>query len=130
MNPDKKVIIDALFEKVISSPYVLVVDYTGMTVPQFSVLRNRRGGFGRCVSSNRLGGGFGSRFGSFVGFRVRVWIEFLLDDAGDPGGRLEDRREELRKDGFAGRDVGDALKRRGVDCRVGCQSACGVFPAW
>ncbi|WP_367874902.1 50S ribosomal protein L10 [Luteolibacter sp. Populi] len=46
MNPDKKVIIDALFEKVNSSPYVLVVDYTGMTVPQFSELRNRLGAAG------------------------------------------------------------------------------------
>lgn len=43
MNPDKKVIIDALLEKVNSSPYVLVVDYTGLTVPQFSELRNRLG---------------------------------------------------------------------------------------
>ena len=41
MNPDKKVIIDGLLEKVNASPYVLVVDYTGMTVPQFSELRNR-----------------------------------------------------------------------------------------
>ena len=46
MNPDKKIIIDALFEKVNSSPYVLVVDYTGMTVPQFSELRNRLGAAG------------------------------------------------------------------------------------
>jgi large subunit ribosomal protein L10 len=46
MNPDKKVIIDALLEKVNSSPYVLVVDYTGMTVPQFSELRNRLGAAG------------------------------------------------------------------------------------
>lgn len=41
MNPDKKVIIDELLERVNASPYVLVVDYTGMTVPQFSELRNR-----------------------------------------------------------------------------------------
>jgi len=33
MNPDKKYIIDELFERVNSSPFVLVVDYTGMTVP-------------------------------------------------------------------------------------------------
>ena len=46
MNPHKKIIIDALFEKVNSSPYVLVVDYTGMTVPQFSELRNRLGAAG------------------------------------------------------------------------------------
>ena len=46
MNPDKKVIIDQLLEKVNASPYVLVVDYTGMTVPQFSELRNRLGAAG------------------------------------------------------------------------------------
>ena len=41
MNPDKKYIIDELFERVNSSPFVLVVDYTGMTVPEFDELRNR-----------------------------------------------------------------------------------------
>jgi len=41
MNPDKKIIIDALQEQVNQSPYVIVIDYTGMTVPQFSELRNR-----------------------------------------------------------------------------------------
>lgn len=39
MNPDKKYIIDELFERVNSSPFVLVVDYTGMTVPEFNELR-------------------------------------------------------------------------------------------
>lgn len=43
MNPDKKVIIDELLERLNGSPYVLVIDYTGMTVPQFSELRNRLG---------------------------------------------------------------------------------------
>jgi large subunit ribosomal protein L10 len=46
MNPDKKVIVDQLLEKVNASPYVLVLDYTGMTVPQFSELRNRLGAAG------------------------------------------------------------------------------------
>ena len=41
MNPDKKIIIDALQDQVNNSPYVIVIDYTGMTVPQFSELRNR-----------------------------------------------------------------------------------------
>lgn len=41
MNPDKKYIIDELFERVDNSPFVLVVDYTGMTVPEFNELRNR-----------------------------------------------------------------------------------------
>jgi len=39
MNPDKKYIIDELFERVNTSPFVLVVDYTGMTVPEFDELR-------------------------------------------------------------------------------------------
>ena len=39
MNPDKKYIIDELFERVNTSPFVLVVDYTGMTVPEFDTLR-------------------------------------------------------------------------------------------
>lgn len=39
MNPDKKYIIDELFERVNTSPFVLVVDYTGMTVPEFNELR-------------------------------------------------------------------------------------------
>ncbi len=41
MNPDKKIIIDGLLERVNASPFVLVIDYTGMTVPHFSELRNR-----------------------------------------------------------------------------------------
>ena len=41
MNPDKKIIIDELLERVNASPFVLVVEYTGMTVPQFTELRNR-----------------------------------------------------------------------------------------
>lgn len=39
MNPDKKFIVDELLERVNASPFVLVVDYTGMTVPQFADLR-------------------------------------------------------------------------------------------
>ncbi len=41
MNPDKQIIIDQLLERVNQSPFVLVVDYNGMTVPQFGELRNR-----------------------------------------------------------------------------------------
>jgi len=41
MNPDKRIIIDELLERVNASPFVLVVDYNGMTVPQFSELRER-----------------------------------------------------------------------------------------
>ena len=41
MNPDKSIIVDQLLERVNQSPFVLVVDYNGMTVPQFCELRNR-----------------------------------------------------------------------------------------
>lgn len=41
MNPDKKIIIDGLLDRVNASPYVIVIDYTGMTVQQFTELRNR-----------------------------------------------------------------------------------------
>ncbi len=46
MNPDKKVISDQLIERINSSPYVLLVDYTGMTVPQFNEIRKRLRGVG------------------------------------------------------------------------------------
>jgi large subunit ribosomal protein L10 len=41
MNPDKKIIVDELLARVNGSPFLLVIEYTGMTVPQFSELRNR-----------------------------------------------------------------------------------------
>jgi len=41
MNPDKKVIVDQLLTRINKSPYVLLVDYTGMTVPQFNEIRKR-----------------------------------------------------------------------------------------
>jgi large subunit ribosomal protein L10 len=41
MNPDKQIIINSLLARVNDSPYVIVIDYTGLTVPQFSELRNR-----------------------------------------------------------------------------------------
>lgn len=40
MNPDKKFILDELLGRVNSSPFVIVVDYTKMTVPEFKDLRN------------------------------------------------------------------------------------------
>ena len=50
MNPDKKIIIDSLLERVNASPYVIVIDYTGLTVHQFSELRNRLdAGGARCT---------------------------------------------------------------------------------
>jgi large subunit ribosomal protein L10 len=41
MNPDKKIIIDGLLDRVNASPYLIVIDYTGLTVKQFTELRNR-----------------------------------------------------------------------------------------
>lgn len=41
MNPDKKIIVDQLLERVNSSPFLLVLEYTGMSVPQFDELRGR-----------------------------------------------------------------------------------------
>ena len=46
MNPDKKVIVDQLLTRINKSPYVLLVDYTGMTVPQFNEIRKRLRGVG------------------------------------------------------------------------------------
>ncbi len=54
MNPDKKIIIDELLTRVNGSPFVLVMDYTGVTVPQFSDLRDqlREGGSEVHVAKN------------------------------------------------------------------------------
>jgi len=41
MNPDKQIIITGLLERVNASPYLIVVDYTGLKVKQFGELRNR-----------------------------------------------------------------------------------------
>ncbi len=46
MNPDKQIIITGLLARVNESPFVIVIDYTGLTVPQFSELRNRLGDTG------------------------------------------------------------------------------------
>lgn len=46
MNPDKQIIINSLLARVNDSPYVIVIDYTGLTVPQFSELRSRLGDSG------------------------------------------------------------------------------------
>ncbi len=39
VNSDKTVIIDGLLAKVNASPFLLVIDYTGVTVPEFTGLR-------------------------------------------------------------------------------------------
>ncbi len=41
MNPHKKIIIDGLLERVNASPYLIVIEYTGLTVQQFTELRQR-----------------------------------------------------------------------------------------
>jgi len=41
MKSDKQIIIDEILERINSSPFTLVVEYTGMTVSQFEGLRNR-----------------------------------------------------------------------------------------
>lgn len=44
MNPDKKIIVNELLERVNSSPFLLVIDYNKMTVTEFSELRTRLSG--------------------------------------------------------------------------------------
>lgn len=41
MNPDKKIISEQLEAKINNAPFVILVDYTGMTVPQFNTVRKR-----------------------------------------------------------------------------------------
>ena len=41
MNPDKKIIIDGLLERVNASPFLIVIEYTGLSVQQFTELRKR-----------------------------------------------------------------------------------------
>lgn len=41
MNPDKEIIVSALLEKLNASPFVILVDYTGTTVAQFSEIRGK-----------------------------------------------------------------------------------------
>lgn len=41
MNPDKEYIIDELYERINSSPFLIVVDYATVTVPEFEELRKR-----------------------------------------------------------------------------------------
>jgi large subunit ribosomal protein L10 len=54
MNPDKKIIINGLLDRVNASPYLIVIDYTGLTVKQFTELRSRldAGGASCTVAKN------------------------------------------------------------------------------
>lgn len=46
MNPDKKIIVDQLLQRLNSAPYLVLVDYNGMSVPQFNEVRKRLRGVG------------------------------------------------------------------------------------
>ena len=41
MNPDKKIIVDQLLQRLENTPYLLLVDSTGLTMPQFNTIRKR-----------------------------------------------------------------------------------------
>ena len=41
MNAAKEIIIDGLLERINNSPFLIVVSYAGMNVPQFEEIRNR-----------------------------------------------------------------------------------------
>ena len=45
MKAEKTILIDHLLEKVNASPFLFVVDYTGLTVDKFTELRKRYRGF-------------------------------------------------------------------------------------
>ncbi len=44
MKAEKQIIIDELVKRINASPFVIVADYAGMTVPQFQTLRSRLAG--------------------------------------------------------------------------------------
>ena len=50
MRPEKSLIVEDLREKFQSSPFLIVADYTGMTVPHFAELRKRLRGTGANLS--------------------------------------------------------------------------------
>lgn len=56
MNPDKQIMIDDLLGRINSSPFVIVTEYSGITVQQFSELRKRlRNAGSKChVAKNSL----------------------------------------------------------------------------
>ncbi len=41
MNPDKQIILDDVVRHLNASPFLIVIDYTGLTVDQFAELRSR-----------------------------------------------------------------------------------------
>lgn len=56
MNPDKQIMIDELLGRINSSPFLIVTEYAGITVQQFSELRKRlRNAGSKChVAKNSL----------------------------------------------------------------------------
>ena len=52
VNADKTIIIDDLKAKVNASPYLLVIDYAGVTVPEFTKLRAALAAAGASSDSN------------------------------------------------------------------------------
>ena len=36
MNPDKKLIVDQLLQRIETAPYLFLVDYTGLTMPEIA----------------------------------------------------------------------------------------------
>lgn len=50
MRPEKTLIVSDIREKLKSSPYLLVVDYSGMKVPHFEELRTRLAGTGASLT--------------------------------------------------------------------------------
>ena len=56
MNPDKRIIIDDLTARVNASPFLIVVDYTSITVPEFTNLRSALAACGaQCCGSSNAG---------------------------------------------------------------------------
>jgi len=41
MNPDKKPIVEQLLERLDNAPFLFLVDYTGLTMPQFNSIRKK-----------------------------------------------------------------------------------------
>jgi large subunit ribosomal protein L10 len=41
MNPDKKIIVNQLVERIGNAPFMLLVDYTGLKMSQFNTIRKR-----------------------------------------------------------------------------------------
>lgn len=56
MNPDKQIMVDDILQRINSSPFVIVTEYSGITVQQFSELRKRlRNAGSKChVAKNSL----------------------------------------------------------------------------